>query len=181
MLNILRDADEFTCHAAAELIGADLHAPVVNNAHMPQFYNEEVCIRVLEHLPSANLYALAAGGNPQGPLHGHATCQFFDDVTASPRPANAVIPTATILNAYAFIMTVLPYFPQNLNRAKSHAIADYVLIGVSLAKRGQSTREYLRKYFIRILCELLICVESIQGCCTLLFQVMICINISHTL
>jgi len=78
-------------------------------------------------------------------------------------------------------MTVLQYFPQNLNRAKSHAIADFVLIGVSLAKRGQSTREYLRKYFIRILCELLICVESIQGCCTLLFQVMICINISHTL
>jgi len=37
LMNLLRDPDEFACHAAAELIGADLTNPVATSNHMPEF------------------------------------------------------------------------------------------------------------------------------------------------
>ena len=144
LMNVLRDPDEFACHAAAQLIGADLTNPVNNDNHMPEFYYEEVCISIVQHLQAANLYAVA-GANPAGPLHGTATNQFFTDITASNTPADAHIASATLQNAYDFIIAVLEYFPQQAGRARSNAVPDFVLIGVALAKRGQATRDYLRK------------------------------------
>jgi len=138
VMRILLDDDDFYSYMASEFIGAVLTNPVADHNHLPALFKEEVQRQIEVSLNAGAMY------NATGALRAHGTAGHYTAMAAIAHPAAAAC-AVTWNQTATVVRTVLAATPALLNRATSAATSAFMTLGRSLAKRGQCTRDYLRK------------------------------------
>jgi hypothetical protein len=152
LTRVLEDEEASAAAWAAEFIGADLPAPVANLNHLPNNILDVVAGHVVTLIPGiAGLHAAGVGGGAAGALHGGPNQASYAAMAGINLQAlvgpNAAITLASIAAVVCDCMHVLPGARRKAVKESTKA---FVYVGIALAKRGTSTREYLRKRVARL-------------------------------